>query len=214
MAVKEPNPDNGEIKLTLWSVWPTWESWTWPGHEGKDIQVEVYSKYPSVRLFLNDKLVGEQLTSIEQENKTTFTIPYTPGTLKAAGVLDNIEIESTVLKTAGDPAKIKLIADRNNIVANGQDLSFITVEITDANGNIQPNADNRLQFTIEGPGVIAGVDNANLKDLEKYTGSTRKAWNGRALVVVKSNKDTGSIRLSVDSPGLTSNHIIIKSGKN
>ena len=214
MAVKESNPDNGEIKLTLWSVWPTWESWTWPGHEGKDIQVEVYSKYPSVRLFLNDKLVGEQLTSKEQENKTTFTIPYTPGTLKVAGVLDNIEIESSILKTAGDPAKIKLIADRNNLIANGQDLSFITVEITDANGNIQPNADNRLQFTIKGPGIIAGVDNANLKDLEKYVGNTRKAWHGRAMLVVKSTNYKGDIKLSVDSPGLTSNYIIIKTNKN
>ena len=61
MAVKEPNPDSGEIKLTSWSVWPAWESWTWPGHEGKEIQVEVYSKYPSVRLYLNDKLIGESL---------------------------------------------------------------------------------------------------------------------------------------------------------
>ncbi len=76
MAVMEPNPDNGKIKLTIWSVWPTWESWTWPGHEGKDIQVEVYSKYPRVRLYLNNKLIGEQPTTKEQQFKATFRLPY------------------------------------------------------------------------------------------------------------------------------------------
>jgi beta-galactosidase len=210
MAVKEPNPDSGEIKLTLWSVWPTWESWTWPGQEGKDIQVEVYSKYPSVRLYFNDKLVGEQPTTKEQEYKTTFTIPYSPGKLKAVGVNNNKEIESTVLKTAGDPTKIELIADRTIIKANGEDLSFVTVEITDASGNIQPNADNQLQFSVTGPGVIVGVDNANLKDLEKYIGNTRKAWHGRAMVVIKSIQSTGIIRLTASSETLKSNEVVIE----
>ncbi len=55
LAVREPNPDSGAIKLTSWAVWPTWESWTWPNHEGKNIEVEVYSKYPKVRFYLNGK---------------------------------------------------------------------------------------------------------------------------------------------------------------
>ena len=210
MAVKEPNPDNGEIKLTLWSVWPTWESWTWPGHEGKAIQVEVYSKYPSVRLYLNDKLVGEQPTNKVQEYKTTFTIPYLPGTLKAVGMKDNKEIESTILNTAGNPDRIKLVADRTVIKANGEDLSFVTVEITDSSGNIQPNADNQLQFAVTGPGIIAGVDNANLKNLEKYISNTRKAWHGRALVVIKSIQSTGTIRLKASSEMLQGDEIEIK----
>ena len=209
MAVKEPNPANGEIKLTLWSVWPTWESWTWPGHEGKDIQVEVYSKYPSVRLYLNDKLIGEQPTTKEQEFKTTFTIPYSPGVLKTVGVRNNKEIESTILRTAGEAAKIKLVADRSAIKADGQDLSFVTVEIVDENGNIQPNADNRLHFSINGPGAITGVDNANLKDSEKYVGNTRKAWQGRAMVVIKSTQSTGIIRLTASSETLKSDEVVI-----
>jgi beta-galactosidase len=214
MAVKEPNPDNGKIKLTEWAVWPTWESWTWSGYEGKDIQVEVYSKYPSVRLYLNDKLIEEQPTTEEQEFKTIFTVPYSPGTLRAVGVLNYEEVESTKFKTAGKAAKIRLVADNSLIKANGQDLSFVTAEVTDDDGNIQPNADNQLSFSIKGPGVIAGVDNANLKDLKKYVGNTLKAWHGRALIVVKSTHNSGDIQLNVDSPGLTSNYIIIKTIKN
>jgi beta-galactosidase len=213
MAVKEPNPANGEIKVTSWAVWPTWESWTWPGQEGKDIQVEVYSKYSAVRLYLNNKLMGEQPTTREQQFKATFTLPYSSGLLKAVGVEGNREQGSAILKTAGKAAKIKLTADRTKILANGQDLSFVTVEIIDEDGNRQPNAENQLLFTIKGSGVIAGVDNANLKDLDPYVGDKRTTWKGRALVVIKSKQDPGKIELTVSSPGLSNATITINATK-
>jgi beta-galactosidase len=124
MAIREPNPDSGNIKETAWSVWPTWESWTWPGYEGKSIQVEVYSKYSKVRLYLNQKLIGEQATTEEQQFKATFNVSYAKGELKAVGIVDNKEEETTLLQTSDDAAKIKLIADRTKISANGQDLSL------------------------------------------------------------------------------------------
>ena len=210
MAVREPAPEPLEIKETWWSVWPTWESWTWPDFEGKTVQVEVYSKYPKVRLYLNNKLIGEQATTREQQFKATFAVPYSSGQLKAVGLDNGKEMESTMLKTSGDAAKIKLIADRKEILANGQDLSYITVEITDKDGIVQPNAANRIHFKIDGPGIIAGVDNADMKDTDPYTGNTRKAWKGRALVVIKSTHDTGNIKLTVTSPILEETAINIK----
>jgi beta-galactosidase len=87
-------------------------------------------------------------------------------------------------------------------LANGQDLSYITIELTDKNGIIQPNAANPLQFKIEGPGVIAGVDNADLQDFDQYIGNSRKAWKGRALVVMRSTHNVGDIKLTVSLPGL------------
>ncbi len=210
MAVREPAPEPLEIKLTWWSVWPTWESWTWPGFEGKMIPVEVYSKYPKVRLYLNDKLIGEKNTLIELEFKATFSVPYSAGVLKAVGVENDKEIESKVLQTAGEPARIKLTADRKEISANGQDLSYITVEITDRDGIFQPNAANRLHFKIEGPGIIAGIDNADLKDWEQYIGNTRKAWKGSALVVIKSTQGVGDIKLTATSVNLNEAGITIK----
>jgi beta-galactosidase len=214
MAVREPAPEPLEIKETWWSVYPTWESWTWPGFEGKTVQVEVYSKYPKVRLYLNDKLIGEQKTSKEEQFKATFSIPYAAGLLKAVGVENDKEMESKILQTAGDASKIKLTADRKEILANGQDLSFITIEITDKDGTFQPNATNRLNFKIDGPGVIAGVDNADLKDFEQYVGDTRKAWKGRALIVIKSNHQAGEIKVSISSNGLEGKSIVIKSTQN
>jgi len=202
MAVREPNPDLGKIKTTGWAVWPTWESWTWPGYEGKELEVEVYSKYHKVRLYLNQKLIGEQATTEEHEFKATFNVPYAKGELKAVGVVDNNEVETTLLQTSGEAAKIKLIADRTKIFANGQDLSFVTVEVTDKDGKLQPNAENLLQFKIDGPGIIAGIDNANMKDVDPYVGTSRKTWHGRALVVVRSTKSAGNIKLTVSSKGL------------
>ncbi|MBN2201448.1 DUF4982 domain-containing protein [bacterium] len=213
MSVREPDPDNGAIQETLWSVWPARESWTWPGREGRDLQVEVASNYPVVRLYLNDALVGERPTGREQEYKAVFTLPYAPGLLKAVGVRDGREMESAVLKTAGPPARIRLTADRSRLSADGQDLSFVTVEITDAEGNIQPNAGNRLHFEVSGPGVIAGVDNGNGKDLDPYTGPDRNAFHGRALVVVRSAREAGKIRLEAHAEGLSPASMMIRSEK-
>jgi len=202
MAVREPEPAPLEIKETWWSVWPTWESWTWPGFEGKTIQVEIYSKYPTVRLYLNDSLVGEKPTTEEQGYKADFPVPYAAGVLKAVGVENGKEIDPSILKTSGDAAKIRLIADRKEMKANGQDLIYVTVEITDKDGVLQPNAASRLHFKIDGPGVLAGVGNGDMKDMDKYVGDQHKAWRGRALAVIRSTHDAGDITLSVSSPGL------------
>lgn len=210
LAVREPNPESGAIKLTSWAVWPTWESWTWPGQEGKNLEVEVYSKYPKVRLYLNDKVIGEKETGLAQEFKATFVIPYASGELKAVGIENNKEVESVLLKTAQQATKIKLTADRKEITADGQDLSYITVEITDDKGVLNPNAANQLTFNLSGAGVVVGVDNADLKDTDLYVANTRKAWHGRAMVIVKSTKQSGAIHLEVASPGLETANIKLK----
>jgi len=216
MVVREPEPEPLEIKTTWWSVWPTWDSWTWPEYAGKAIEVEVYSRYPRVRLYLNDKLIGEKSTTEEKEYKVEFAVPYAPGQLKAVGVVNDKEMESTVLQTSGDAAKIQLSVDRKEIVANGQDLSYVTIELTDKNDILQPNAMNRLLFEIEGPGVIAGVSNADMKNTDSYVGNTHKAWHGRALVVIRSTHGVGDIKLTVSSVGLSGASLNIKviSGRN
>jgi beta-galactosidase len=213
MAVREPNPENGEIKLTSWSVWPTWESWTWPGQEDKNIEVEVYSKYSKVRLYLNGQNLGEKETTKAQEFKAIFVIPYTKGELKAVGLQDNKEVESVLLKTAGQAATIKLKADRKTIESDGQDLVYINVELLDEKGILNPNVANELTFKVSGAGTIAGVDNADLKDADLYVANTRKTWKGRAMVIIKSNKQSGNINLEVTSPGLGKTVLTIKAIK-
>ncbi len=202
MAVKEPTGYYGEIKETTWSVWPTWESWNWPGHEGKDIDVEVYSHYPSVRLYLNGRLVGEKPTTRTQEFKAIFTLPYAPGILRVAGVENGRETESRTLETAGKPARIRLTTDRTEISPDGESLVYVVAEITDKQGRVVPNADNLLAFETQGPGILMATCSADMKDRTAYTAPERKAWKGRAMAVVKGEKGKGRLTLTVKGKGV------------
>ena len=214
MAVREPNGYWGEIKETQWSVYPAWESWNWPGHEGKNIELEIYSRYPRVRVYLNDQIVAERPTTRNEEFKAFIPVPYQPGTVRATGINeDGSEGESVVLRTADEPTNIVLTADRTLLQANGQDLCYVTVELTDKDGTLNPIAENELTFSIKGDGEIVAVDNALLKDTTPYTSLTRKAWKGRAMVIIKTTKKSGNITLKATSPGLKTKTITVKSLK-
>ena len=202
MAVREPDGWKGKVKTSMWSTWPTYESWNWPGWEGKDVEVEVYSNQPTVRLYLNDQLVGEQPT---KQKMATFKLPYTAGMLRAeAGG------QKTTLSTANAPAAIRLTADRTQLKANGQDLSFVTVEVVDAEGRVVPIADNQLTFKVEGTGTLIAAGNADIKDEVPYFDATHHAWRGRALCVVRSSQKPGNIRLTVTSASLKPTTITLK----
>ena len=211
MAVKEPDGYKGKIRTGLWAVWPTWESWNWEGHEGKPIEVEVYSRHQSVRLYLNNQLIGEQPTDRAHEFKATFSLPYAAGTLKAEAVEGGKVVETKTLATAGKPAAIRAKVDRKMIVANGQDLAYVIVELTDKNGLVTPNADNTLTFTVSGPAKIEATGNADMQDTHCYKDRECKAWKGRAMAVVRSTRKSGNITLTVNSPGMKATKIIIKS---
>lgn len=209
-TVRFPEPEGKKIVAIGWSVYPTLPSWTWPGREGKDMQVEIYANTEKVRLYLNDKLVGEMPTGVEQERKALFTVPYAPGTLKVVGVNGNREVTTDVLQTVGDPAKIRLTADRTTLQADGEDLSFVTVEALDAQGRFQPNATAEVKFAISGPGKIIAVGNGDGRSTEAYQGDHRALFQGRALVVVRTTRTAGGIRLSASAPGMTSSEVSIR----
>jgi beta-galactosidase len=195
MAVKEPNGYHGDIKTTMWSVWPTWESWTWTGWEGKPVEVEVYTHQPEVKLYLNDKLIGTKQVSRETEFKAVFTVPYKAGILRAeAGG------ESVTLKTAGEPAHLRLTPDRTVMTADGQSLSFVTVEVLDKQGTPVPEAAIDCEAVVKGQGQLLAFASADLKDTEPYTSPRVKTWKGRALLVVRSTQKGGSVNVSIKSP--------------
>lgn len=199
IAVKEPDGYRGRIVTTMWGTWPTFESWNWPGHEGRDIDVEVYSHYPVVRLYQDDRFVGEKTTA---EMKAVFTVCYEPGVLRAEGVSDGLVCESVVLQTAGEPVDLRLTADRTRLDADGQDLSFITVEIVDGDGLVVPVADRQLSVSVSGAATLLALGNADIKDEDPYSDSRHLAWNGRALAVVRSNGRRGSATVKITAEDL------------
>ena len=200
MAVKEPNGYYGDIKTTMWSVWPTWESWTWPGWEGKPIEVEVYTKAPEVKLYLNDQLIDTKQVSRETEFKAVFTVPYKAGTLRAEA-----DGKSVTLKTAGEPARLRLTPDRTVMAADGQSLTFVTVEVIDKNGWVCPNTPIDCEAIVKGQGQLLAFASADLKDTEPYTSPHVKTWKGRALLVVRSTQQKGSVSVSIKSSLPTAN---------
>ena len=205
MAVKEPNGYRGNIKETMWSVWPTWESWNWtgstdykgeavPSWEGKPIDVEVYTKAPEVKLYLNDKLVGTKQVSRDTQFKAVFSIPYEVGVLRAEA-----DGKSVTLATAGEPARLRLTADRNVIAAGGQDLAYITVEVVDKDGRVCPDAAIPCEAVVKGQGQLMAFASADLKDREPKTSSRVTTWKGRALLVVRSSKTKGKAQINIKS---------------
>ena len=195
MAVKEPDGYHGKILETSWSVWPTWESWTWPGWDGKPVEVEVYTRQPEVKLYLDDQLIGTKQVSRDTEFKAVFSVPYKAGTLRAeAGG------ESVILKTAGEPARLRLTPDRTTMTADGQSLTFITVEVVDKQGTPVPEAAISCEAIVKGAGTLLAFASADLKDTEPYTSPHVKTWKGRALLVVRSTQKKGSVSVSIRSP--------------
>lgn len=178
-------------------------SWTWPGLEGQPVRVHIYSYAPTVRLTVNGRVVGEKPTDRGTRFTATWDVPYDPGELVAAALdAGGKEVGRWVLRTAGKPASIRLTADRKNLSAHGQDLSFVTVEILDANGIPDPNADPLVQFRLSGPGKIIGVGNGDPRSIESFQQPRRKTYRGRCLAVVKAGTKPGTISLWAEAPGL------------
>lgn len=197
--------------------------WNWENDDsikknGK-IAVQAYSNAASVELLLNGVSLGEKAF----EQKTTsdgrayqeaadghiyleWQVDYVPGELKAiARDLEGNIIAEDVIQTADEPAQISLTPDREVITADGQDLSYILVEIQDSEGNLAPTADNNVIFQISGNGKIVGVDNGDPTEVtQSYKGTERKAYSGKAMVIVQSTADEGSFTLTASASGLRS----------
>jgi beta-galactosidase len=237
-AVRTPSPDGKPWGLTKWSTIPELPSWTWPGQEGKSLTVDVYSRYPSVRLYLNGKLLGEKTTDLAAEFKATFEVPYEPGKLEAVGVaqvfpLDvgfNVtgagsakskspEVRSfkaeykaprIVLKTATTVSAIRLVADHTTLRGDGQDLAFLTLEVTDPAGTLNPTENPAVRISVTGPGTVAGIANADMTSMEPYYANPRHTFQGRSLVVIRTQHAAGWIKVTASAPGLSPAHVTLR----
>ena len=202
-------------KKAEWSKWE-WQdvvdSWNWDGYEGTPMKVEVYSSCDEAELFLNGRSLGRKETSRRTEWIAKWEVPYEPGILSVKGYTRSAEAASCELKTADKPARIIMTSDRDYIRPDGQDLAYVTVELADMNGVRNPVADNKVSFTIEGPGKIIAVGSSNPAGTESFVRPERKAYRGRCMVIVRSGKDPGTIRLKAVSEGLGSSEILIISG--
>ncbi len=209
MLVHKPIPGGHKEAVSAWG-WPDeLHSYTFPGDEGKAMEVHVYTSYPEVRLELNGKTIGEQTVSESTKLTATFNINYEPGTLKAIALKKGVAVDSVVLQTAEKPLQVRLSADRSKINANRNDLSYVTAEVIDANGHLVPDATIPLQFSVEGPGKIIAVANANPSGMESFQQPKHKTFRGKCLIIVQPTGKSGKIHLKANATGLRGGEVVI-----
>ncbi len=162
-----------------------------------------------MRLYLNDKPLEDRNFSSTKKLSLRWKVPFTKGILRAEGYINGKLVAKDVVKTAADPVKMELSADRSAIHADGTDLSYITVKITDELGTLVPEADNLVHFEIEGEGKIVGVGNGNAMSLEPAKGHERRAFSGMCQAIIQSSGKKGNVTLKATSLGLADEKITL-----
>ena len=169
-----------------------------------------FNNADEVELFLN----GESLGAKKPEDGSYhvwWRVPFVPGELVAVSRKDGKEVKRDSVKTASEPHAIRLTPDRSEINADGEDLSSVTVEGVDKDGNLCPLAENEILFEVEGAGFNAGVDNGSQTSLEPFKSDRRKAFYGKAMLIVQNDGEKGDIKVKATSPDLKESTVTIKS---
>lgn len=212
-AGTEDLPDRHFFPITPphldWSLDDVHPSWTWPGQENKPLEVNVYSEFPEVELFLNGKSLGRRTVGVESEYKAIFKVPYAPGNLTAIGYRDGREAGRWTLRTAGSPAQAHVAVDRARLTANGEDLAYLTVELEDADGVpvYARDKDRQVRVSVRGAGTLAGTGNGNPMDVSSFQSGARKTFHGRAVAVIRAGTTAGPIILDVEVEGLPARQV-------
>ncbi|MBT5426657.1 MAG: DUF4982 domain-containing protein [Bacteroidetes bacterium] len=181
--------------------------WNWEGKEGVGIPVVAYSNCESVELFLNGKSLGEK--EMGDEMDLVWLVAYEPGSLVAKAKRGGVLVCTKEIETSGSPARIQLLADRETIKADKKSVVHIEVNILDGKNRFVPDASNTIIFTIEGEARILALDNGDPMSQESFTGNSRKAFNGKCLVIIQSASESGEFNLLAESDGLASAKIVI-----
>jgi beta-galactosidase len=210
IAVHSPIPEGVSEHVSGWG-WPDEsQSWNWPGREGQPMQVAVYSRCDTVRLELNGKIIGEKPISDATKLTARFDVPYASGELRAVGLVNGKIIATKTLETSGAPKKLKLTADRSTIRADRNDLSYVTVEVVDANGLRVPNAEIPVQFSVSGAGELAAQGSGAPNRPASFRVPFRTTYQGRCLAILRPTGASGKITLRADAQELSSDSITIR----
>lgn len=176
--------------------------WTWPGREGKTTPVYCYTSYPSAELFVNGvsqgRIFKNDTARLDRYRLRWNNVIYQPGELKLVAYDKNGKpaAEQTA-RTASEPTALKLDADRLNIKADGNDMCFVTVSLTDKNGTPCPTADDDMTFEVNGAGTFKATCNGDATSLQPFTNPEMKLFSGQLVVIVQSNGNKGDISMTV-----------------
>jgi beta-galactosidase len=174
--------------------------WNWPGMEGKEIAVWVYSNLDKVELFFNGKSLGAK--EMKKDSHLAWTVKYAPGSIEARGYKGDKVVMTEKRETTGPAAKLVITADRREVSANGEDVAMFAVAVRDAKGRVVPITDNEATFSVSGSGKLIGVGNGDPTDQASDKGTSRKAFSGYCMAIVQSTKQAGDVTVEATSEGL------------
>jgi len=184
--------------------------WNWPGRVGEITPVYCYTNCESAELFVNGRSLGKKSKQKGAYRLKWEDVKYQPGSIKAIAYdKKGGAICSKEIKTAGKAAGIELIPDKATIDADGGDLCFVTVRIVDQDGIFCPTADNKVNFKLSGPAQIAAVGNGDSMNYESFRADYHKAFNGLCLLVIRSQRGPGGIKITATSDSLKPASVMI-----
>lgn len=174
--------------------------WNWPGMEGKEIAVWVYSNLDKVELLLNGQSLGAK--EMKKDSHLAWNVKYSPGSIEARGFKGDKQVMSAKRETTGPAAKLVMSADRHEVSADGEDVAVFAVEVRDAQDRAVPITENEVTFRVSGEGRLIGTGNGDPTNQQSDTGTSRKAFSGLCMALAQSTRTAGNITVEVTSPGL------------
>ena len=185
--------------------------WNWEERIGEITPVHIYTSGDAVELFLNGKSLGRREKSHSYDRLTWDDVRYEPGSLKAIAYKNGQKWAEELVETTGKPAALQVTAEKTELKNDGTDLSFIRVAVVDSQGRVVPRSKNHLKFSVTGPAEIIATDNGDATSLLPFQLSERDAYNGLALVILRSQyMKQGKVLLTVESKGLPKQKIALK----
>jgi len=201
IAVQTDESARNRYVCSFWS-WPKVQAHWNHDKSGDTLAVHVYTNVPDVELKLNGKSLGTREWNLRNEAFLFWEIPYEPGTLEAIGTTKDGKTVSFAVQTAGEPARIVLTPDKKVIQANRQDLSYVTVQVLDANNIPVPFADNMIEFEVKGAGKLLAVGNGNQQSHTPLRGNRMEAYLAKCLAIIQSTDEKGEITITARSGSL------------
>lgn len=170
-------------------------SWSWQGCEGMSTQVEVFTSAPKVRLYLNDRLIGEQNVN---HHVATFDVTYEPGTLKAVTIdADGKEHEAVLTSAKG---KLQISANTEKQTYHPGDLIYLNIDLTDGNGIVESNADTKLSIEVKGA-TLLGFGSAQPRTTECFNTGYYTTYYGHVQAILRADKPEKAI-VTVSGKGI------------
>ena len=190
--------------ITPWGFPAVSARWHYAGEEGKPAELLVFSNAQEVEVFVNGESIGRKEVSRERPLPCSarFETVYRPGRVEAVSYTDGQEVSRTVLETAGPAVRLRLVPEKTVMKADGNDLAYVEIQAEDERGNVVPDAEIPLTAQVTGPAELMGFGSANPVTDEDYTDKETVTWRGRALAILRPDREAGEVRLTVTGKGM------------